>query len=112
MSQDARRDTYLRSVTDAKEADHTERRWLEGKRITREDLKRGSERIERCSAEEWWQQRQPATASAPAPNTMWFGKYKGKPMIDVMQEDPGYWAWCLREVKSFEAKARKANLAD
>jgi uncharacterized protein (DUF3820 family) len=43
---------------------------------------------------------------------MGFGKYRDRLMVDVREDDPGYWAWCVSEIPPFEARARKAGLLD
>lgn len=94
-----------------------EGRWLAGPKITKDDLKTGSDEVELMTAEQWWQ----SARSAKSPQTvgltskpistlskvkiMTFGKHRGKLMADVKEEDPGYWHWCLREISGFKEKA-------
>lgn len=94
--------------------------WREGIAITLDDLKSGSDLIERVTSEEWFKSTQ-GTAAKPAPRkdwktpvgrTMGFGKHKDRLMADVQEEDPRYWQWCLDEIPSFRAKVAAAGLLD
>lgn len=39
-----------------------------------------------------------------------FGKYKGKPMKWVRDNDPSYWEWCAENINWFAAAVKKAGL--
>ncbi len=91
--------------------------WLQGPRITFENVSRGTGPVERIPAGEVFNGSRPAqstTAAQPPPalHVMPFGKHKGRPMAIVQDEDPSYWSWAIRECNGFEAKARKAGLLD
>ncbi len=98
--------------------------WLQGPRITFDDVNRGSARVERITADEWFGRigknignpaagQSPKVAQPPTvAHVMRFGKYKGRLMADVQDEDPGYWSWAIRECNGFAAQARKAGLMD
>ncbi len=98
--------------------------WLQGPRISFDDVNHGSGRIERVTADEWFGRigknignpaagQSPKVAQPPTVvHVMRFGKYRDRPMSEVQSMDPGYWAWLIREVDGFEAKARKAGLLD
>ncbi len=124
-------------LQDVKAADRSGR-WLQGPQITAEDLKRGSQTVERCTAKQWFQSAaagvdqgaQPdgsrdsaganSAGSGPARGRsnaqgialMWFGKHKGRSMAVVQDEDPSYFRWALNEIGGFEAAVRKAELLD
>jgi len=34
-------------------------------------------------------------------DTFTFGKFKGKSLLDVFKDEPGYIDWCLREIDTF-----------
>ena len=34
-------------------------------------------------------------------NTLTFGKYKGKTILQVIKEKPAYIVWCVRNIKNF-----------
>lgn len=38
------------------------------------------------------------------PMVFWFGKYEGKPVSTIEDEDPDYIRWCIRNVPSFKHK--------
>lgn len=107
--------------------------WREGSRITSEDLKRGNSTVVRISAVEAMGHDggggyssgtrstagggRAVTGSSNRPSTkggvvMAFGKYRGRLMADVQDEDPSYFAWATREVPGFAAKARAAGLLE
>lgn len=91
--------------------------WLQGPRVTAEDLKHGRGCIERLARAEF-----PGTAGSPVTRSntaaqpslhvMPFGKHKGRSMAVVQDEDPSYWRWAIAEVSGFAAKAKKAGLLD
>ena len=108
-------------------------KWFEGPRITSDDLKHGSGRIEKCSAREifkgsgggagdggaarteqrpTWRSQTSVKKAPPKIEVMLFGKHKGKPLSVIQDEDPGYFAWAVRDVSGFEARARKAGLLE
>lgn len=131
---------YLQSAANADKVER--RWLSQGPRITQDDLKHGSASIERCTAAEWMRAAgvagvagiagSPAAGANHRPNAaktgahgtrgnggaaanahvMTFGKHRGKPMAVVQDEDPGYFAWAVRDVADFEARARKAGLLD
>ncbi len=45
-------------------------------------------------------------------HVMAFGKYRGRLMADVQDQDPSYFAWCVRDIGGFAAKARTAGLLE
>lgn len=98
--------------------------WLQGPRISFDDVKHGRGSIQHVTADEWFGRpagsrqldgcppsQSPKVAQPPL-HVMPFGKHKGRPMAVVQDEDPGYWSWAIREVQGFAAKARKAGLED
>jgi hypothetical protein len=46
------------------------------------------------------------------PLRMWFGKFRGQLVVDVMEQNPGYITWAKREVQGFAAKLAAAGLDD
>lgn len=126
------------TIFDADEAKALAKRnaCLQGPRITAEDLKRGSSTVVRISAAEAMGQGgtggasghsasarptagggRAVTGSSNRPSTkggavMTFGKYRGGLMADVQDEDPSYFAWCVRDIGGFAAKARAAGLLE
>lgn len=109
--------------------------WLNGPAISAHDVKHGRGAIQHITADEWFGRpagsRQPdgcpvqtgkgtgnpspsqsPKMAQPPLHVMRFGKYRDRPMSEVQSMDPGYWAWLLRDVDGFAAKARKAGLMD
>ncbi len=98
--------------------------WLKGPRISFENVNRGTGPMERVTADEWFGRTgkttgNPAAGQSPkvaqpptVAHVMRFGKYKGRLMADVQDEDPGYWSWAIRECNGFAAQAKKAGLTD
>lgn len=111
---------------DTPDADREARRWLNGPRVTQEDLQRGGGVIERVTAKQWFDTRAAVTRGAAANglphgsrgkptaprNVMWCGKYKGRLMADVREDDPNYFAWACREMGGFRAAVAKAGLLE
>lgn len=97
---------------DAGNADTKKRLWLQGSRITKDNLQQGTGAIQRCTAVEWFKKKGAAVQhKSPSVNrtgpTMGFGKYRDRLMADVSKDDPGYFAWCIETVKGFEARWAK-----
>lgn len=101
-------------------ADTEAREWLNGPRVTFDDLLRGSARIVRCTAAQWWSaakqqgepQAQPARGGRGGPLLFnWGNKHRGKLAVDVREEDPGYWRWSLT-LDWWRAKVETAGLLD
>lgn len=93
--------------------------WMKGVSISYSDLNRGVGTVEKIPMKELFDGRfskDCAGGAAPevpkAVAVMWFGKHKSRPMIEVMETDPGYWRWCVSEVSGFEKKARQAGLLE
>ncbi len=89
--------------------------WMKGPAISAADLKYGRGSIEHIvglQATEGAPQRGSANPPAKAGATMWFGRHKGRLLVDLREEEPGYWSWALRECNGFEAKVRKLGLLD
>lgn len=101
--------------------------WRKGVAVTSDDLRDGSAIVERVTSEEWFKGAgggsgstgRPAGAPQAGPKREWqppkgkvmgFGKYATKLMVDVREDDPRYWQWCIDEVNGFRAKA--GDLAD
>lgn len=41
-----------------------------------------------------------------------FGKFKGRSILEVFEENPGYVRWAMKEVNGFAAKAKAAGVMD
>lgn len=95
--------------------------WMNGPGISKEDLQNGSSVVQRVTAEEWWKgasdhsgqrtQRygKPAARPPVKPGVIAFGKYRGRLIVDVMEEDPGYIEWAIRDVDGFAAKVEAVS---
>ncbi len=101
--------------------------WLRGPKITFDNLNHGTGPIEHISATEameagggpgpkpeyrGWNPK-PAlniTQKTHGEPVITFGKFKGKPMKWVRDNEPNYWEWALENVGFFAAQVEKANL--
>lgn len=93
--------------------------WMKGPAISAADLKGSRGGIEHISSATFFGAKETApspqrgSAAPPAAGaTMWFGKHKGRLLVDLREEEPGYWKWACAEVSGFEAKVRKLGLLD
>ena len=116
---------HLRAATDRLTAVGPTGVWMQGPRISWDDLVEGSGQIQHLAPAELFkegrspepaaqpkQSSAPPKAATPKVALMMFGKHKGRPMSEVQEMDPGYWRWLLENVSGFEKKARAAGLLD
>lgn len=88
------------------------RKWMEGPKITLEQLKYALPPFERITHEEamcggeFVKERGPPIEKKN-PAVLMFGKYKGKTYQWVRKNDMNYFEWACREVKGFTTKAKK-----
>lgn len=103
--------------------------WLNGPKISAEDLKRGRNGVEKISQDEAmapgggpapkpeyrsWSPIEKKSPAKPAGGKgeplMGFGKHRDKAMKWVRDNEPGYWEWCLENIDWFAGKVEKAGL--
>lgn len=92
--------------------------WVNGPKITAENLKKGTGCVELMDRPEWVKfpngAKSPVSGGAakPAQNAaiMPFGKYKGRLLVDILEENPGYLRWAAENIDGFEAKLTKVGI--
>lgn len=125
---------------DAPNADRQDRAWLQGPNISKDDCLKGSTRVQKVSAKEWWsglprEYNGPPVTMRGAGNTVGarpeptriavktvpsstkpaichLRKHKGVPWAIVQDEDPGYFNWAVQNVSGVEAAVRNAGLLE
>lgn len=92
--------------------------WLRGPKITKENLKNGTGCVELMDRPEWVKFPNGAKSSVsgaaakPAQNAaaMTFGKYRGRLLVDILEENPGYLKWAKSEINGFAKKLEQAGI--
>lgn len=87
--------------------------WKHGPKLTMEDLKngRGVERITEKELRGGKTNMPEQSRIKPRDGfTFAFGKYRGRLVVDVLEENPGYVMWAKREVQGFAEKLEAAGI--
>lgn len=109
--QGAAAEVLARAASDWARADKVKRKWLEGGRITKENMDSGTGAMERCSPKEWFSSAKKREGvpgvkdwSSPQGKKMGFGKYKDKLVDEVYHTDRHYFRWCVENVNGFDGR--------
>lgn len=82
--------------------------WMKGAKITWEEIWQGLGSVEHCTL----QQLLSGKTEKVQGETFRFGKYKGRLLADVAEEDPGYLRWACEEIPAVRSMATKLGLLD
>lgn len=87
--------------------------WKRGPKITLDDMitanrAKGLERMRPGELHGKTKNGEPAQSRGRL--TFSFGKYRGRLVADILEENPGYVQWAVREVDGFRAKVEAAGI--
>jgi hypothetical protein len=80
-------------------------KWLAIKGISTDDLRNGSDYIEKLKYPPW--QTQPGEKPDKSEQLVGFGKHAKLTYQELKDEQPGYFQWACSEIKGFKEKANK-----
>lgn len=86
-------------------------KWLQIVGITNEDLKNGSDYIEKLKYPPWDKRNDGKSGSQPIQtNLVGFGKYSNLTYEELKTKNLGYFLWAVESVPRFRAKAKELGL--
>jgi hypothetical protein len=82
--------------------------WRKGPSISFNDLKNGTGNVEHITSAKFFNTSDPEESRGEALIT--FGKFKGKPLSWVKENERNYWDWCRGNLDWFDKKVSKLGM--
>lgn len=85
-------------------------KWLQIVGITNEDLRNGSDYIEKLKYPPWDKRNDSNGAAETICQKVGFGKYANLTYEELQKQNPGYFSWACENINRFRVKAEQLNL--